>query len=327
MQHEYLQELLQVLEGERVPFQYFRDRYALWLMADQLGDEAHTLRDLKKSALGRFLQKPIVRQYVQDCLRQNRVSAQELNNYWPADLEFYNLTFGEWGADAEWERDWEQTCRRGYNLVVQVNFGSRHEAYFDVLHRVFGYTARNMSGHPTSARYRTMGWARIDFDEGTDEALIEEVQSDWFQDTSGIIDRALHRARQREKPFRRDGDRFVSRVSALSRYREEFDRHRRIWQEVILTAALQVIRDELKLSSVYFHTVESNLHLKDMEGWEAPRSVYTDLPRRFGFQRVSTPPRFLERDADGFARYKLRRCTPEWYRYDFGGRNTEQDRE
>ena len=69
------------------------------------------------------------------------------------------------------------------NLVLQLNFNS---SQIRALRRLTGGEQRTFNpldhpvcrpGHP---RYReTLAWARIDFDFETNEALIEEIQSDW----------------------------------------------------------------------------------------------------------------------------------------------------
>ncbi|MEM7164750.1 MAG: hypothetical protein AAF581_04760 [Planctomycetota bacterium] len=320
MQEETLQEVLEVIGHERRAFPYFRGRYALLLLSDFIGNGCR-VSDVRRSHLRQLLEKPVVKDFLAGSgswLTRDRIAG-----YWPSTDEQYSVTFGQWGDASEyWDRGCDQTCRRGLNLVVQLNFSGRHDALFRTLQSQFGESDYNDSGHPVhKSGLLTLAWARIDFAEDFAEALIEEVQSDWIERATNDL-RAYGALR-----FERAGRSFVNwgrgRLQVreiLERYEQELRRHARLWQEAVLAAAIEVIRSEFCCREVYYHTVDSNRHMKDFCKWFAPpRSVYTELPRRFCFEKVRRPPRFLARTADGFARYKLNRCRPAWHRLPLQG--------
>lgn len=314
MQPTLLQDILGVLGDERRTFPYFRDRYAFLLLADFVGDGC-SVATVRRSHLRQLLQKPSIKEFLSRS--GSWLTREAVTGYWPDSEEIYSVTFGRWGDPSEdWDRGWDQTCRRGVNLVVQVNFTGRHDALFRALQAVFGDDDYNSSSHPVSPEQLTLGWARVDFSDDFEEALIEEVQSDWIQRAS--TDLRNHRELLFDATGRSLvgwGRRKVQLREIVHRYSKEIARHQRIWQEAVLAAAIEVLRTEFSCREIYYHTVDSNRHLKDFEeNWGPPRSVYTDLPRRFCFERVPQPPRFIEKTADGFARYKLNRCCPEWHR-------------
>ena len=296
-------------------YHYFRGRYALGLLADYV-ESGRTVSAIKSSRWAPLLEKPAVK----DVLARSgpRLTRDRLEGYWPDEFESYHVTYGHWGATRSWERDWHQACRRGWNLVLQLNFTGRHDALFAAVESFFGGTLNNNS-HPVPQERRTLAWARIDYDAAEREALIEEVQSDWIRDAICDLrdaDETVYGGSGRR--FVQWGQRRVPLARALHAYRQEIDRHRAIWAEAVLWAAIDVVRRELGARRVYYHTQESNLYLKAMSpGWMPPRSIYSDLPRRFCFRRVRRGPRFLERDDDGYTRYQVNRRRVEWYCLDW----------
>ena len=68
------------------------------------------------------------------------------------------------------------------------------------------------------------------------------------------------------------------------------------WEEVALAAALFFIVEELGLTCVYMHEFETGNRIKNINPrWTPPRSLYTRLPRRFGFALGEKTPSFLAR--------------------------------
>ena len=65
------------------------------------------------------------------------------------------------------------------------------------------------------------------------------------------------------------------------------------WDEAILSAAISFIRDELGIGKIYYHTPDSGAKMKKIDVTFPPRSLYTDLPRRFGFRKTEEVPQFL----------------------------------
>ena len=82
----------------------------------------------------------------------------------------------------------------------------------------------------------------------------------------------------------------------------------------VLAAAISFLRRELAVERIFYHTYESEFHMKDFDDcWHPPRSLYSRLPRRFCFERTEEAPDFVRRDADGYAGYQLNRRGLEWF--------------
>ena len=82
-------------------------------------------------------------------------------------------------------------------------------------------------------------------------------------------------------------------ANGVGRYRNTLWGHERRWAEVTLSAALWVLVEMLRVRTVYMHTPESGEILKNIFGTWPPRSLYSDLPRRFCFTRTSQRPRMV----------------------------------
>lgn len=121
------------------------------------------------------------------------------------------------------------------------------------------------------------------------------MQSDWLRDIVDAL-KDLERVDDTELGWRR-----VQRWYGISCTRETFQRYadvvlktyRRQWHDALLSAVLFFLREELGISRVFYHTPESHKALKRMHGTLPPRSLYTDLPRRFCFRTTEEFPRFL----------------------------------
>ncbi len=74
---------------------------------------------------------------------------------------------------------------------------------------------------------------------------------------------------------------------------------RSVWDEAMVCATLRFIVEELGLRKIFYHTPESGRLYKRIGYSEPPRSVYTDLPRKFCFQRSEEGPEFLRRKPKG----------------------------
>jgi hypothetical protein len=75
------------------------------------------------------------------------------------------------------------TSRRGFNLVLQLNFSSRHDEPYRKLVDPDDYRPFELGGHPVAkGALHTLAWSRLDIDLNTGEALIEEIQTDWIRE-------------------------------------------------------------------------------------------------------------------------------------------------
>lgn len=287
-------EILASLAGGRVTYRYFKDRYALQLLA-YAAAEAWSVRALRQSRFAPLLMKPSVRQALAD--RNGRgVDWLLLDSYFPSPTEDYELTFGIWGSIRNWH--WNQTTRSGFNIVLQLNFPAGHDRVYRRLIDPRKEDPFSCGWHPINrAGLRTLAWSRIDVEPESGEALIEEIQSDWVRNAE---DAAIDALSNLVDGFVAAPD-WVENVGCdaaqLFWYVEHaLAPHRRMWREAMLSASLWLIREHLGIRRIFIHTHESGCALKMIKGRSRPpRSLYEEAPRAFCFERTDEPPEFLER--------------------------------
>ena len=108
------------LPKSAMPFDYFKDRYALMLLRDALPGEV-PIRALRASRYARLLHRPAVQALIGH--RGNgRLGPADLDLQMPGFCENYELTLGLWGEGrrTHWSRAGYQMARRGWNLVLQL---------------------------------------------------------------------------------------------------------------------------------------------------------------------------------------------------------------
>ena len=289
-----VQEIIACLPAGRTFFHYFKDRYALLLLAQRASAQGVRIGTLRQSPYAPLLDKPVIKQALASC-GSGRITAADLLDYWPGQPQTLLLKLAHWGGDDD--RRWQQTCRPGYNLVLQLVFANDHDTqYRRLLKPAFdGYF--NFHLHPIAKRrpgefYReTLAWARIDLDWQTGEALIEEIQSDW-------IARAAKLQRQLRSDCSLDNqyDLAAANRSLVIYLDQVLAQYSRLWDEAMLSATIDFIRRELGLKSVFYHEFETGAVLKGIDYCKPPRSLYTRLPRRFCLEPVHQVPLFLQRD-------------------------------
>lgn len=280
------------LPKSAMPFDYFKDRYALMLLRDALPGEV-PIRALRASRYARLLERPPV---------EALIRANGNGRLGPADLErarsdrilSYELTLGLWGPRRRrhWDRSKHQMLRPGRNLVLQLNFSATDVRDYRSLVQPKRIYLMQRYGHPVARRgHHTLAWARIDLDLNGREALIEEIQTDWVLEAHRVLtwrgykraDMAGHRHR-------------------IEAYVEHVLRpHAVMWDEAVLAAVIQMLRRRLKIRRIFYYDFETGNRCKGigLRGSKPPRSLYTNLPRRLGFERSETLPAFLASEFGG----------------------------
>ena len=306
MDRQTADEVVACLAGERSLFHYYRDRYSIGLLRHLSRKQPLSVAALKQSHYAPLLQKPRVKNVLTDIGGKYLDEFQLARHDFDADQNTFILTVDTWGSDRTRERRWKQTSRPGYNLVLQLNFCRRHDLAYQ---RLRCTDARfNYHGHPVSTQRNTLAWSRLDLDWHTGTALIEEIQSDWIRRAAWLGERVASRLRSGRKP----GDEIshhglrCSLQTAQDYCHFVAARYQATWAEAMLWATIAFLRDELGLSRLFYHSADSSRLLKHIEGNQPPRSLYTDLPRRFCFAPTLEAPEFLLRDKA--ARRKL--CQP-----------------
>ncbi|MCP5420505.1 MAG: hypothetical protein H6969_08465 [Gammaproteobacteria bacterium] len=310
------EEIIACLPEGRTLFYYFKDRYALMLLAWVVGDGMR-VAELKGSRYAGLLDKPVVKRFLAGN-GGNRVAAEALQACWPQPPEVFLLGLTIWGSERQRQRSWCQLSRPGFNLVLQLNFSNQHDRPYQRLVRPVAGSRFNYSRHPVMrpgqrAWFReTLAWARIDVDLDRGEALIEEVQSDWIG-YARELERYIRRNQAAGRGETRLGGITGSNAGVLTYVDEVLGPYVRIWDEAMLAAAVGFIRDELAIRSIYFHDFETGMTLKGLTpNSQPPRSLYTHLPRRFCFQRTRRMPGLLSNEKT--VRKALKKLSePCWY--------------
>lgn len=311
-------ELAARLRRARPALAYFPHRYAAWLLGRAAG-EGTPARSLKASRHRRLLENELVRR-VAARAGDGQLSREVLDRARASGGEVYRIGLGLWGpADGEaWEHGWYQTTRPGANLVLLLNFSPQHNAAYRRWLDPKGLLPMVRGAHPHAAPPDvTMAWARLDVDLAGGEALVEEIQSDWIRDFDGYRswiaglrpaarrDRAVQRFFRNPKAAFEGLERYCSRVLV---------HHRAWWAEATLFATLWLLFEQLRIRRIYYHTHEGGMRRKGITGSGPPRSLYTTLPRRFGFELTSEGPSVLRPSRRERRRRRATGPEPPWYR-------------
>jgi hypothetical protein len=274
---------------EDASYSYFRDKYALLLAAWTVG-EGQRIADVKRSRIAGLLQKDILKQHCarHPVLRETDLLALQNHESWN-----FRRTFDQWGSEDEW---WCQTSRPGINLVLRLDFGLDHDRIASRLRIASAIDALESRNHMHFEESYNLAWCRLDLDWETGEVLIEEIQNDWLRTAQNLLENGQDRGEflpwycRQAKADRRNDDRFSQYYQSVIAPLEK------VWAEATLTATLEFIRNDLGLRLVYMHTADCGTRIKGMGTWNTPpRSLYTDLPRRFCFQPTTQVPAFLSR--------------------------------
>lgn len=311
---------------QKIGFSYFQDKYAIELLRYALKDyqlqNGVNIAAIKKWKQGFLLDKKPLKN-ITASLKKNQLREADLVNFQPEEqLPFY-ITFDKWGTFKKHRKDtYYQTTRPGYSFVLQLNFSTHHDIPYYKLVNPERNSGRNNPHplrwicHPVCENNQlTLGWARLDFDLNTGELLIEEIQNDWLRDAKQVYQHICREQHKEQKNRIRHWvlHRINGTAESFKKYYETIlTPYLKIWDEALLSAAIQFSIEELGIQDIYYHTYKSGCLLKDCQ---PPRSIYTKLPRRFGFQKTSIAPDFIEKDK--YLKKVLRTKQLEWWRLNF----------
>ncbi len=280
------------LPKSAMPFDYFEDRYALMLLHDALPGEV-PIRALRTSRYARLLKRPPVEALIR-ANGNGRLGPADLGRARADRILSYELTLGLWGPRRRrhWDRSKHQMLRPGRNMVLQLNFSASDVRDYRSLVQPKRIYLMQRYGHPVARRgYHTLAWARIDLDLDGREALIEEIQTDWVREAHRVL------AWPRYKRASMAGHRH-----RIETYVEHVLRpHALMWDEAMMAATIEVLRRCMKIRRIYYYDFETGNRCKGIgrRGAKPPRSLYTDLPRRFGFERGESIPAFASSEFSG----------------------------
>ena len=309
-----VKEIIACLPKERTLFHYFKDRYAQILLYHFIENEMD-IKEIKNSHMAGLLQKPVMRHFLASN-GNGKLRRNELRHCWQTDMYYFVLTLGYWGGARN--RGWYQTSRKGYNLVLQLNFSNVHDAAYNSLVRPRADNILNYYAHPFNKKSRsghsreTLAWARIDLDFRTNEALIEEIQSDWVRRVKSLLNNARYSARN---GHHRCASRWnvEGNLKDIVEYCEGiFQPYEKIWSEAMLGATIDFIRHELGINTIYYHTDSTGFRVKKIRNTHPPKSIYDKLPRQFCFTKIKQAPVFLNQDRSFYRAYRKIK-NPEWF--------------
>lgn len=293
MDRQTADEVVACLVGERTLYPYYRDRYSLGLLRHLSRQGPLSVAALKQSPYAPLLQKPRIKHVLAE-LGGKQVDAFQLARHdYDADQDAFVLTLDTWGSRRRSERRQKQTSRPGYNLVLQLNFCRQHDQRYARLG--CNGSRFNYCGHPVSAQRNTLAWARLDLDLASGTALIEEIQSDWIRQVAWLDERVAWRL---GSGHALDDEARLCGLRCSLRTAQEYchfvlARYSAIWAEAMLWAAIAFLREEIGLTRIFYHSAEGGRLLKRIQGSLPPRSLYTELPRKFCFAPTGEVPEFL----------------------------------
>ena len=313
MDKQLVNEIIDCLPKERTLFRYFKDRYALILLKHFIGDEMD-IREIKNSRMASLLQKPVMREFLAN-IGSGKLTNADLKDFWLNDMYSFVLTLDQWGGD---NPAWDQTSRKGHNIVLQLNFSNQHDGAYVNLVKPRSPSALNYYGHPVYKRKdvrfvrETLAWARIDLDFDTNEALIEEIQSDWVREGSSLLHDAKHYSQRGYESL--TWWNVEGHINDLVEYCEKVLKpYQDMWSEAMLAAAIEFIKSELGIKTIYYHTDTTGYRVKRINYDKPPKSLYQKLPKQFCFDKVGEAPEFLTQDKT-FRRIYKKVENPAWFR-------------
>ena len=316
MKREDVEDVITCLGNERKVYPYFKDRYCLDAIQNEM-DRLHTdrlpIRDLKQGRLAYLANKPVVVELLKKC-GNGILHRDALYLNWPQAVTYFRLSLDVWGYG---DREWDQTTRGLSNLVLQINFdGSHVEQYKKLIKPIQGWTPFQSWGHPISGTLKTMAWVRMDIDFNHNEVLIEEIQNDWIRKAGWLLDK-IERINQRTngKMPRSIARQIDGSYEDVKTYVHEcLQPYKKLWSEVSLAAAISFIKDDLGVNNIYYHTFETGAKMKRMDSDRLPpKSLYTKLPRQFGFIETPVPPKLVTTNKYAYRCLRAIGAT-KWYR-------------
>lgn len=309
MEHKLLKEVLTCFDGERMVYHYFKDKYCLFLLEQFIG-EGKTVSQLKQSHLSQFCTKPVIKQWLAG-VGSKHIDALKLQELWPTEVESFSLSLDEWGGNCP---SWQQTCRRGYNLVLQLNFTKSHDRFYEKIADT-DYDPFCFYSHPVHKGNRnTLAWSRIDISDDLSEALIEEIQTDWLRE----VDSTFKGIQDIEEISELEDYGLKPRKALFEFYVDSMQSFKKLWDEAMLTATLEFLVEKIGVKKVFYYDFDTGCKLKELSYSKPPKSLYTKLPRKFGFSMTKKAPSFIAEDR--FVQRKMKKLKIEqqsWYQLEF----------
>ena len=85
-------------------------------------------------------------------------------------------------------------------------------------------------------------------------------------------------------------------TSKFSDYVHFLTQYQKIWDEASLSLAIHFAKQELGINRIFYHDFDSGNILKGLDYGKPPRSLYTQLPKRFCFEQTDRAPEMIKND-------------------------------
>ncbi len=313
MNPDIAREVIACLPHGRTLFHYSKDDYAFLLLRMLAGRE-RSIHKLRQTKARQLLEKPALKPHLAmfsggmiepDFLPQRQHSTGE---------KCYRLSLDTWGGEGRSCR-WDQVSRKGASLVLQLNLNCTVAEKLRSCYMSDGVDPFENYCHPArSGDSPTLAWTRLDFDLKSGEALIEELQTDLIRDLEWFAKAAYAARKAGEKSFERCRAKFDA-AKVISLWENDFAVERKHWQEAMLSAAIWFLVAEIGMKAIYYHTEDTGSFLKRITGTKPPRSLYTDLPKRFCFDETDEVPQLLSGERNWSRREKAAKAAREPVRF------------
>lgn len=317
MKKTTLEWVLKCVDTREKYFNYSKGQYVNYLLKTALKGGELSKKELLNSSFGFLLNKPQIKDLTKNT-GSGRLKSETLN-FTDGRDKYFGVSLGKWGESKNHRNDsYYQTSCPGENLVLQLNFDLEHDILY---HNAFnvkkdGHNFTN-SYHPISKKANTMAWSRIDLDFETGEALIEEIQNDWLRE---VLD--VHKRFKEQKKKNTDGSKYehwiVDYVKEydFEKYVDYVKSYNSYWSEAMLMATIDFIVNDLGIKRVYYHTYESGNYFKGLLEWSRPpRSLYTKLPKSFGFRETQEAPEFWKQNS--FMKKRMKKYEGNLFFFDY----------
>jgi hypothetical protein len=296
MKPELAREVMECLPSGRTLFRYAKDDYAFLLLRLLSGKERN-IHKLRQTLARKLLEKPAVKPYLAACPGGMLEPDNFPESSYSSEERCYRLSLDVWGGERKYWH-WDQVSRNGASLVLQMNLNRTQTENLRSCYTSEERDPFHNQCHPArNGDFPTLAWARLDFDLETGEALIEELQTDLLRNLQWVAESASKSKTKGEISFESRGVTFHN-ARVIKLWEEDFSAERRHWQEAMLSAAIRFLVSEIGATRIFYHTEETGSYLKRITGTRPPKSLYTELPRRFCFAETDEIPQLLTAEKD-----------------------------
>ena len=119
----------------------------------------------------------------------------------------------------------------------------------------------------------------------------------------------LRRERGAHAANRLDLWRGSKHIGPLPQYIEYAEKHltprAQHWQQAMLSAAIWFITEELDIENIWYHSHQTGAKLKHIEYSQPPRSLYSQLPKQFCFEKRRSGPEFITAKSQKYLKRRI----------------------